>query len=258
MWQLHGSKLNTAILEKITSHVKKYGRLSHYCLTPFLFSHKWRYSIATVRDHTLPVGNFRLRHVSGGPLMKANSMDHEFGMHGLHSSKRSRRKSGPPNMLEHSSLAQRGNLDECLDSAVCPHYIHEYVQYLQSLGFSSIKSQKGISLQSKGGFEIDRPNDRFKTGVPFNRKTSYKNEVIKIYSIKTMNGGFFLFEIGFCEPYVYSYLYSFDSTRFSSWNRTDSYVSHMVSMLSLVCNYNVFHCSPVLRTRSISWTSLTR
>src|SRR5699024_3760887 len=123
-------------------------RLSHFCLTPFLFSVKWRYSIAQVRDHTLPVNNLRSRHMSGGPLLRANSTEHEFGLSGLNSSsnKRSRRKSGPPNMLEHSTMTHRGHMDEYLDSAVCPHYIHEYVQYLQSLGFSSIKSQKNGTL----------------------------------------------------------------------------------------------------------------
>ena len=218
-------------MEKITSHVKNYGRLNHFCLTPFLFSHKWRYSIAMVRDHTLPVNNNspRARHLSGGPtvLKKANSTEHEFAPV---SSKRSRRKSGPPSVLEYNMMTNRVNMDECLDSAVCPHYIQEYVQYLQSLGFSSIKSQKGVGLSPKASFDIDRRNDRFKTGVPFGRKTSYKNEVVKFYSIKTLLGGFFLFEIGFCEPYVYSYLYSFDSTRFSAWTKSESFVSHMASI----------------------------
>lgn len=243
-------------MEKITNYTKKYGRLSHFCLTPFLFSHKWRYSMAMIRDHALPLGSSRSRHVSSGgqALTKAHSVDHEFDPSTVAAnSKRSRRKSGPPNMLEHSTLAAhtRVSMDERLDGAVCSNYIHEYVQYLQSLGFSSIKSQKNAAAAAvgplagaaaKSSFEqnsIDRRHtivDRSKASaaaaagpVSFSRKSSYnKNEIIKFYSIKTLPGGFFIFEIGFCEPYVYSYLYAFDLTRFSSWSKTDSFISHMV------------------------------
>ncbi len=258
MWQLHGSKLSIATMERITNYTKKYGRLSHFCLTPFLFSHKWRYSMAMIRDHTLPLGSGRdrSRHMSGGlALTKSHSIDHEFAPSAMTaSSKRSRRKSGPPNMLEHSTLAHRVNMDECLDSAVCSNYIHEYVQYLQSLGFSSIKSQKSVPLVTAGAngpststssnFDqqaLDRRGELRggggggqKPSVTFSsrKSSSYsKNEIIKFYSIKTLPGGFFIFEIGFCEPYVYTYLYAFDLTRFCSWSKNDSFMAHMVCFL---------------------------
>lgn len=215
-------------MDKIIQHVKSYGRLSHYCLTPFLFCHKWRLIVSMVRDHTLPISNYRVRHMSGGNILKQSNTEHEF----IVGKQRSRRKSGPPNMFE-NNITVRSNFDESLDMAVCPHYIQEYVQYLQSLGFSSIKSQKFAGL--KKNFDLEKRYDyhqsnfnKYKLSGSANltgaRKTNQnlnKNEYEKFYLIKTVIGGFYLFEIGFSEPFVYSYLYSMDQKRFLSWSRNN-------------------------------------
>ena len=209
--QVHGAKQNYVTMDKITRLVKTYGRLSHFCLTPFLFSPKWRYMVSLVRDYSFPMSQSRSRHMSGGNLSKP--IEREFTV-----SNRSRRKSGPANIFD-NSLSNRTSQDETLDKSVCPHYIQEYVQYLQSLGFTPIKSKKLSGLSTKKSSDFDR-TIKPKLGV-FNRKSIQRNETEKIFLIKTLIGGFYLFEIGFCEPYVYSYLYSFESKRFSSWNKSE-------------------------------------
>lgn len=215
--QIHGTKLNYVTMDKITRLVKNYGRLSHYCLTPFMFSPKWRYIISLVRDYTFPVPQTRPRHMSGGHLNRP--LNSEFTV-------RSRRKSGPPNMAESGCglIPSRSPQDELLDKSVCPHYIQEYIQYLQSLGFSAIKSKKLNGMKKDGEKLLVKP----KPGIVFNRKSIHeqKSEEERFFLIKTLPGGFYLFEIGFSEPYVYSYLYSFDSKRFASWNKCN--ISEMV------------------------------
>ncbi|OTF79715.1 hypothetical protein BLA29_009980, partial [Euroglyphus maynei] len=171
VWQIHGTIHNYPIIDKIIQHVKSYGRLNHYCLTPFMFSHKWRFIISLIRDHTIPPTTLqtqtqRIRHMSGGNIFRQsthNNNDNEFI---ITAKQRNRRKSGPPNMLENTSssssqLTQNGSIrlstsDESLDTLVCPHYIKEYVQYLQSLGFSSIKSQKVVSFRKNMDFDKQR------------------------------------------------------------------------------------------------------
>ena len=75
------------------------GRLNHYCLTPLLFSPKWRFTVSPVRDHSIQMLNNiqeedllsekqRSRHASSGySSKKSDEMDIGFN--------RSRRMSGP-------------------------------------------------------------------------------------------------------------------------------------------------------------------
>ncbi|KAH9412564.1 hypothetical protein DERP_006526 [Dermatophagoides pteronyssinus] len=289
VWQIHGTKHNYPTMDKIIYYVKSYGRLNHYCLTPFLFSHKWRFIISLIRDHTLLSSSLsslqqqqpRIRHMSGGNILRSiNHNENEFIFTGK---QRNRRKSGPPNMLENTttslSSSQSHNnqtattttsiltnsnhttSDESLDMLVCPHYIQEYVQYLQSLGFSSIKSQKVVSFRKNLDFELTKQQQTYGYGNRYKYsnvgsgrlKSNYhhhhhnyhhnhhhhhhhnhhhqnKNEYEKFYLIKTVIGGFYLFEIGFAEPFVYSYLYSMDSKRFYSWTKNNSN-SNMINFL---------------------------
>ncbi|KPM04609.1 hypothetical protein QR98_0030590 [Sarcoptes scabiei] len=236
VWQLHGTKLNHPTMDKLIQHVKEYGRLSHFCLTPFLFSHKWRFVVSFFRDHSMPIQAQRARHMSGGNILKQAASE-QSDLIGTSKARRSRRKSGPPNII--AGLHDQSSSDEVLDMAVFPHYIQEYVQYLQSLGFSSIKSQKVIAM--KKNLDSDNRIDshtsfshgklKSSNSIQFgsivgnnSRKISHsnRNEYEKFFLIKTVFGGFYLFEVGFSEPFFYSHLYSIDSKRFISWNKNNS------------------------------------
>lgn len=241
VWQLHGTKLNHPTMDKLIQHVKEYGRLSHFCLTPFLFSHKWRFVVSFFRDHSMPIQAQRARHMSGGNILKQAASE-QSDLIGTSKARRSRRKSGPPNII--AGLHDQSSSDEVLDMAVFPHYIQEYVQYLQSLGFSSIKSQKVIAM--KKNLDSDNRIDshtsfshgklKSSNSIQFgsivgnnSRKISHsnRNEYEKFFLIKTVFGGFYLFEVGFSEPFFYSHLYSIDSKRFISWNKNNSLVNNL-------------------------------
>lgn len=225
VWQKHGSKMNLQVMNRITKHVMKYGRLNHYCLTPFLFNPRWRYTISRIRNHSL-MNVSRGRHASNIYPLQQRTLDIGGGGNDLNDVRaRNRRKSGPPNIQDLSNLARTG-LDEKLDIAMCSNYIKEYVQYLQSLGFSSIKSQRGKSLifkedETAADFDSNRKMEKFKLQT----KLAFQNEFEKIFLVKTLQAGFFLFEIGFSEPYVYSYLYAFDSKRIDTFSSSRTHLT---------------------------------
>lgn len=58
VWKSRDPHVNIPYLDKVMHSVKSLARLSHFCLTPILFSPNWRFKVAPVRDHTLePVQN---------------------------------------------------------------------------------------------------------------------------------------------------------------------------------------------------------
>lgn len=217
-------------MDLITMHFKKHGRIVHFCLTPFLFSHKWRAIVAFIRNHSLSFNSSRLRHMSSQASKTGGEQE-------FMASKRSRRKSGPANIQEHSLNSKRSSFDESLDIAVFSFYIHEYIQYLQSIGFTLVRSHKanpGVFVNKNRPLNNDKRFEKLNrfTSLPQKPDISMKNESEKFYLVKAIPGGFFLFEIGFLEPYVYSYLYAFDAKRFSIWTNLEH--SNLVSNFLII------------------------
>ncbi|KAL1485362.1 hypothetical protein MTO96_032006 [Rhipicephalus appendiculatus] len=169
-----GTSANLLVMEKMLTQVKKEARLVHYCLTPLLFSPTWRLKVAQVRDHTLeaaiasgvpsdcpathdqqPPAGQRTRHSSGGS-QKSVSGDAS----NVAASRRMRRSSGVPSVTsggsggagggQQSSPKQhrRSTNEETWHMTVCSHYIQEYIQYLQNLGFMAIQTKHTASRKS--------------------------------------------------------------------------------------------------------------
>lgn len=237
IWHTQGTKLHfNPILDKIIKQVKHIGRLNHYCLTPLLFSPKWRLTVSPVRDHSLQsTDNFednikevitekqRLRHASSGYVKKSEEAETALS--------RSRRQSGPAV----SWSAPKSSADESWHLAVCSHYIQEYVQYLQTLGFGAIQmrshrlvSNTSKTSQSKLSSDDLLSNTKLINKAFANKKFSQKGENDRYFLIKSLLGGLLVFEVGFCEPYVFSHLYSFDAKRFDTCNRVRKSVDDSV------------------------------
>jgi hypothetical protein len=240
VWNIQGTKHHNPIIERLIRQVKRIGRLNHYCLTPLLFSPKWRFTVSPVRDHsihTLDVIeedsrevnfasiNSRLRHASGGYIRKTDDLGNGFN--------RSRRQSGPAV----SGSAPKNNADESWHFAVCSHYIQEYVQYLQTLGFGAIQMKSHRLLSSlpkqKLATSDENSSSTYKMmNKPFpHRKFSSKSDNERFYLIKSLSGGLLVFEVGFSEPYVYSHLYSFDSKRIETWHKSRKSIDASVTTL---------------------------
>ena len=222
IWHIQGTKLHfNPVLDKIIKQVQHIGRLNHYCLTPLLFSPKWRLSVSPIRDHSLQITDnseemsreallnekIRLRHASGGYQMKrSDETEQVFN--------RSRRSSGPAVSWSTPKIS----VDESWHFAVCSHYIQEYVQYLQTLGFGAIQMRSRLM----SNIPKQKPNAEKISNLKLinksfaNRKFSSKGENERYFLIKSLLGGLLVFEVGFCQPYVYSHLYSFDAKRFKA------------------------------------------
>ena len=214
--------------------MKHIGRLNHYCLTPLLFSPKWRLTVSPVRDHSLQTNdNFddnikevisekqRLRHASSGYVKKSDEAELPLN--------RSRRQSGPAVTWS----APKTSVDESWHLAVCSHYIQEYVQYLQTLGFGAIqmRSHRLVSNTSKSKPYSDDSLSNLKLiNKPLsNKKFNQKGENDRYFLIKSILGGLLVFEVGFSEPYVFSHLYSFDAKRFDICNPVRKSLDNSVS-----------------------------
>ena len=235
IWHIQGTKLHfNPILDRMIKQVKHIGRLNHYCLTPLLFSPKWRLTVSPVRDHSLQMTDNlednskdslnekqRLRYASGGYVKKTDETELTFN--------RSRRSSGPAV----SWSTPKTNSDESWHFAVCSHYIQEYVQYLQTLGFGAIQMKSRLMSNTKQKPNAENKISNLKpVNKSFaNKKFSPKGENERFFLIKSLLGGLLVFEVGFCEPYVYSHLYSFDANRFKICAQNPKLVDTSVTLL---------------------------
>ncbi|KAG0417466.1 hypothetical protein HPB47_005573, partial [Ixodes persulcatus] len=158
-----GTCANLLVMDKMLNQVKKEARLVHYCLTPLLFSPTWRLKVAQVRDHTLephasifdisgqqdPAFNQRMRHSSGGSQKGIGDVG--AGGAAGRGGARARRSSGatPASGGQGSPKHRRSTNEETWHMTVCGHYIQEYIQYLQNLGFMAIQTRHTASRKSR-------------------------------------------------------------------------------------------------------------
>ncbi|CAL1272334.1 unnamed protein product [Larinioides sclopetarius] len=224
LWQTRGSNVNYQAFDKVFQDLKRQARLSHYCLTPLLFSPSWRHKVAPIRDHALePLDllissmerapevavSSRSRHSSGSSLKTS-----EFSSSGS-SLTRMRRMSGaagyPGSNQGSPKMRSKTSAEETWHSTVCHHYLQEYIQYLHTVGFVSLQTSETAEKK----FSIANDDDKLSRSDSFSR---HRNSVrgSPNYLIKSVLGGLLVFELGLNEPYAYGHLYTVERRRFNS------------------------------------------
>lgn len=165
-------------IDQALKRVDSLGRLEHFCLTPLLFSASWRRKLAPVRDHTI---------------------------HGTRTGQQARSRDDKGNYEDELEDEHANNSeDNQRHDNVCAHYIKEYEQYIQTLGFNSVQ------IKTSGATRTGKSTEANQKSVLDQRDTSYL--------IKFLNSGCLVFKVGFCKPYVYSILYSIEGERFNNAN----------------------------------------
>ncbi|GFR12271.1 KICSTOR complex protein SZT2 [Trichonephila clavata] len=223
MWQTRGSNVNYPF-DRVFSELKRQARLSHYCLTPLLFSPPWRYKVAPIRDHGLePLDQLvnsierlpeiavsgRSRHSSGSSLKTSDFSTSSS------STSRTRRMSGaagyPGSNQGSPKMRTKTPSEETWHTTVCHHYLQEYIQYLHTVGFVSLQT----SETSDKRFSIASDDDRLSRSDSFSRHRN-STRGSPNYLIKCMLGGLLVFELGLNDPYAFGHLYSLECLRFSA------------------------------------------
>ncbi|XP_077498941.1 KICSTOR complex protein SZT2-like isoform X2 [Amblyomma americanum] len=234
-------------MEKMLGQVKREARLVHYCLTPLLFSPTWRLRVAQVRDHTLDAtvttgfpldcpaahdqlpGGQRTRHSSGGS-QKSVGGDASNAAAG----RRMRRSSGVPSVTSGGGGGgqlspkqhRRSTNEETWHMTVCSHYIQEYIQYLQNLGFMAIQtknpSSRKSSTMSVRRRESEATSKRQSVGA------LSLGELPRHCLFMWHLGGLYFFEVGFCDPYVACNLFLVERQRLLP-SGTQLYMSQVTS-----------------------------
>ncbi|XP_064476430.1 KICSTOR complex protein SZT2-like [Ornithodoros turicata] len=229
-----GTCANLLNMEKMLTLVRREARLVHFCQTPLLFNPTWRIRVAQVRDHTLdPHGTFfegcpiehnpnqRARHSSGGSQKSSGD------------GSRMRRASGAPSMSGQSSPKHRRSAnEETWHMTVCSHYIQEYIQYLQNLGFVAIQTKHASSRKSSM-VSMRRASRDADVGTAFPKKVVGGSalagaELPRHCLFQWHLGGLYFFEVGFCDPYVFCNLYTVERPRLLS-SGTSFYMSQITS-----------------------------
>ncbi|GIY97001.1 KICSTOR complex protein SZT2 [Caerostris extrusa] len=250
MWQTRGSNV-THPFDRVFQDLKRQARLSHYCLTPLLFSPSWRYKVAPIRDHALEpfdqlltsmekvpeiTTSNRSRHSSGSSLKTS-----EFSSSGGSTSTRMRRMSGaagyPGSNQGSPKLRTKTPSEETWHSTVCHHYLQEYVQYLHTVGFVALQSSETaekVGIDCKEilhlkfcSFSVGSDDDRLSRSDSFSRRRGSPN-----YLIKCMLGGLLVFELGLSDPYAFGHLYSLECSRFAACNPRTLSSAHLPTRLS--------------------------
>lgn len=231
-----GGGLTHNSIDRALRHVDSLGRLEHFCLTPLLFSPSWRSKLAPVRDHTLEKV-------------------------ALHQDQKQQANNEQANQQQNQSSSgnQINVSDDAWHQTVCNNYIQEYVQYLQTLGFGAIQfrqqqqqqqnstsystasttmmtssaSEHNQSSSTKRSSRLYRKNRSSTASDKATRRSSQASASqlsssnttnTGYYLIKFLNSGCLVFKVGFCEPYVYSNLYSIEGGRYNniSWSAKDN------------------------------------
>lgn len=240
-----GTGANLLVMEKMLNQVKKEARLVHYCLTPLLFSPTWRLRVAQVRDHTLdassatgcpadcpanhdqpPTGQ-RTRHSSGGS-QKSVGGDASSAA----ASRRMRRSSGVPSVSGGSPKQHRRSAnEETWHMTVCSHYIQEYIQYLQSLGFMAIQTKhtasrksSAMSVRRRESSEAGKHQRQSVSGG-----LSSLGELPRHCLFQWHLGGLYFLEVGFCDPYVACNLFLVERQRLLPTGTPPLYMSQVTS-----------------------------
>ncbi|KAL1483175.1 hypothetical protein MTO96_033377 [Rhipicephalus appendiculatus] len=199
-----GTSANLLVMEKMLTQVKKEARLVHYCLTPLLFSPTWRLKVAQVRDHTLEAAI-----ASGVPSDCPATHDQQ-----------------PPAGQSSPKQHRRSTNEETWHMTVCSHYIQEYIQYLQNLGFMAIQTKHTASRKSSAMSvrrrESDSGNKRQSVG------TLALGELPRHCLFQWHLGGLYFFEVGFCDPYVACNLFLVERQRLLP-SGTQLYMSQVTS-----------------------------
>ncbi|XP_023223130.1 KICSTOR complex protein SZT2-like [Centruroides sculpturatus] len=231
IWQSRSSALTSPLMERFLHLFKKVGRLEHYCLTPILFSPSWRWKVSPIRDHTLQpltsqifeksfnqegITSNRSRHSSG------NSVKNNENTNSSGSSIRSRKSSGSSHQLLNNLGRSSSRLitEEAWHFTVCSHYIQEYIQYLQTLGFLPIQTRGPTPRQSKSlkSKDDEKLHGKGTHISAFSHPRTSNCGLSVYYLIRSMLGGLLVFEVGFSDPYAFCHLYSLECLRLKSNN----------------------------------------
>ncbi|KAK7072559.1 hypothetical protein SK128_009310 [Halocaridina rubra] len=210
---------STVFSDKILGLYKQSSRLTHYCYTPMLFLPRWRWQVATIRDHSLPKEDAPPERVTIGIKTPENRSRHDSG-----SSMKGIGSSGPAELRRSLSLKSSAvpspnqrkrhitGGDDKWHATLCSNFLKEYIQYLQSIGFLSLSIIQG-PLQKGATYsrEKDSQTSRIKE-VRFNDQLSTEST----YLLKNVYGGTILLEIFFTEPYFAVKVYVLEGNRLHS------------------------------------------
>ncbi|XP_046747125.1 KICSTOR complex protein SZT2-like [Diprion similis] len=153
MWQSRAATSNIPISQATLNLFKQHSRLIHYCHTPLLFLPKWRLQSAASRDHSL-----------SQPPATLQSMVQQ------QSPQNAQAQSKTANVTSNATITE-------WHRELCTTMLMEYKQYLQTLGFNSVRVES--SKKVKQGQNLHHT----------------------CYLQKSMLGGVLLFEVLMREPY---------------------------------------------------------
>ncbi|XP_052124949.1 KICSTOR complex protein SZT2 isoform X2 [Frankliniella occidentalis] len=188
LWQNRGGATpNIPLAPDVLQLFLQHARTIHYCLTPLLFLPRWRVDSAATRDHSLSVSP-----PTGGVGAA--------GPGALRSTPRSTPRTTPRGTPakerrgSSASMSLGAREHDRWHATLCAHFVHEYQQYLQTLGFIPVHTEP--SAQSLAGGPGTAPR----------RRQSH-------FLQKSLLGGVLMVELLLAEPFFHSRLHALECSR---------------------------------------------
>ncbi|KAK3871475.1 hypothetical protein Pcinc_023382 [Petrolisthes cinctipes] len=239
-----------AFTDKILSLYKQHARLVHFCYTPLLFLPRWRWQVAAARDHSLvfhpthpsssptdkaaptKVPEPRSRHDSGSSMKglvvggggggvgigltsssSGSDLRRSLSLRSTSSTSAIITSSATPAVPSPGQQRRRhitGGGDEKWHDALCSHYLKEYIQYLQSLGFLTLNVTQVSHQKGRSGPWRESENQGFR-----GKEVRFSEQATKqpTYLLKNVLGGTILLQIEFLQPYFFAKIYVLESCR---------------------------------------------
>uniref|UniRef100_T1IR37 A-kinase anchor protein 2 C-terminal domain-containing protein n=1 Tax=Strigamia maritima TaxID=126957 RepID=T1IR37_STRMM len=179
---------NPSLKEESLQLLKHSSRIEHYCLTPLLFLPQWRLKVAGARDYTIPSFS------QTGIVESRPRIESEVPMKFF-----DRRKSITlpiGNSAYSSPLLIRLSNDEYWHTPLSISYVHEFIQYLQNLGFVPLQlrsNDKKNGNEESGGLNL------------INNKCHVQKSLI--------GGSIIILELSISEPYFSVWMYCLEARR---------------------------------------------
>ncbi|KAG1670338.1 KICSTOR complex protein SZT2 [Nymphon striatum] len=191
IWHNRGSAYDIPITNDMLKVFKQKSRMFHYCMSPFLFLPSWKLQCGIARDHSVPT-------IPKAPSRKRN----ESGI-SIKSNKKTKVDPKPQNDVQESPRERKeSGSEEEWHVALCSSLLHEYAQYLQTLGgYILVKTRPPSPRKQVKIVSSDKDESPSTSG------SSTKLVFPKFYLVKSVLGGLIGIEIGYTKPFFMCRLY---------------------------------------------------
>lgn len=191
LWQSRGGATpNIPLSVDVLRLFLQHARTIHYCLTPLLFLPRWRVDSAATRDHSLSVSPPSMSPPRGTP--------------------RTTPRGTPAKERRGSSASVGGQSHERWHAALCAHFVHQYQQYLQTLGFIPVQVER--PAERERGAERGRQSGLGVGGVGGVSLGGLGNGQSHFLQ-KSLLGGVLMVELVLAEPFFHSRLHALECSR---------------------------------------------